>query len=562
MKDIYRRMASLALCFAIVIQAYPYYKKIKSEKIKNKFDMISYVDGSKRAELLSEDLQENLSSIANLGLNDSLDLKDEEIDECISSSNGNVCGKHFDIAADEVISQIKENTANYLLEYPNDDVTSFFDEDYFTRETFKNYYGIPFDEYIMNKIKEDVYRSFKEQISYILRNGTDEDIHNLMDLKMFFTEKLTSSTNDAQKLSGNFSHDVNILRICLPNISSWVINYSDMALMLDSVIKHELNHACQSACPDVLENQGLSMIKLIDGKPFFIESSAESALYNLNMQDKVQMSNTNYTYLKYRKQESAMLLCSLFNKYTINDYYQAINNQDLNSLLNFLGAETDEEKREIFRVLYAIDATDERNSYVKRIVGKKDTYTDDDYTKLSNKLNNLQYITIFRIVINNLINYNINKSDLTLDDNIWLYRMIADVISTGAFRLFSSEKNDVYYTYDEFVQEFKIIQDSFFDALSTIYKVSDEEIRALYEDYKDLSLVAAFSLIRCNQPAIYVINNNTYNLSDELNKLIKKFPKINEIFGNTYLHTDIEIIDTLEMLDSASKGSILVKKKH
>lgn len=301
MKDIYRRMASLALCFAIVIQAYPYYKKIKSEKIKNKFDMISYVDGSKRAELLSEDLQENLSSIANLGLNDSLDLKDEEIDECISSSNGNVCGKHFDVTADEVISQIKENTANYLLEYPNDDATSFFDEDYFTRETFKNYYGIPFDEYIMNKIKEDVYRSFKEQISYILRNGTDEDIHNLMDLKMFFTEKLTSSTNDAQKLSGNFSHDVNILRICLPNISSWVINYSDMALMLDSVIKHELNHACQSACPDVLENQGLSMIKLIDGKPFFIESSAESALYNLNMQDKVQMSNTNYTYLKYRK---------------------------------------------------------------------------------------------------------------------------------------------------------------------------------------------------------------------------------------------------------------------
>lgn len=560
MKDIYRRMASLALCLAIIIQAYPYYKKIKSEKIKNKFDMISYVDGSKRAELLSEDLQENLRSIANLGLNDSLGLKDEEIDECISSNNGNVCGKHFDVTADEVISQIKENTANYLLEYPNYYVTSFFDEGYFTRKTFKNCFGILFGENIMNKIKEDAYHSFKEQISYILRNGTDEDIHNLIDLKVIFTEKLTSGTNDAQKLSGNFSHDVNVLRICLPNISSWVVNYSDMALMLDGVIKHELNHACQSACPDVLENQGRSMIKLIDGKPFFLESSAESALYNLNMQDNQQMSSSCYTYLKYRKQESAMLLCSLFNKYTINDYYQAINNQDLNSLLNFLGAETDEEKREIFRVLYAMDAIDERNSYVKKIVGIKDNYTDDDYVQLSNKLNNLQYITIFRITINNLINYNINKSDLTLNDNILLYRMIADVISTGAFRLFSSGSNDVYYTYDEFVQEFKTMQDSFFDVLSTIYRVSDEEIKTLYEDYKILPLKEAFSLISCNQPAVYVINDNTYNLENELNKLIKKFPKINEIFGNTYIYTDMEKINTLEMLDSAAKGIILVKK--
>ena len=180
---------------------------------------------------------------------------------------------------------------------------------------------------------------------------------------------------------------------------------------------------------------------------------------------------------------------------------------------------------------------------------------------MTDKLKNLQYITIFRITINNLINYNIKHGNLTLDDNILLYKLVAEIISEGAFRQFNSKnEEEIYYTYDEFIEEYKIIENSFFVALQTIYKVSDEEINSLYEEYNSLPVTGAYKNMICGSSVVYNINGKLYPLTDSLNKLIKKFPKVKEVLGNTYAYTDIGSKGNLRMLENTAEGKIFVKK--
>lgn len=551
MKKPNTRVACFILCLTVAAN-------MLASKKEDKFDMMSYVDGNKRATLLEAELEDDLKSIKKLGLDNSLDLSDSLIDGVIKNCSGGECEQEFDVTADEVISQIKKNTSDYLAKHSSMDMISFFDEQYFYDNEFIIKDGVVLTEDIIRYMKDYTYNAFLGQVNYILKYGTNGDIHNLMELKIVFDDLHSDKSGT---IFGTYNAGDNLIKISIPNIIASYNSVYKMQSKISSVIRHELNHMCQYSCNDVIRNNKIVKLNFLTDSPFLIEASAESALYNLNMLPINETVNVEFTYKDYRKQESALLLCSLFNQYPIEEYYQAINSQDMNAFFNFLGAETDEEKRELYRVIYAFDSIDKRNSYIVNVVGNKDTYTKEDYLKMTDKLKNLQYITIFRITINNLINYNIKHSDLTLDDNILLYKLVAEIISEGAFRQFNSKnEEEIYYTYDEFIEEYKIIENSFFAALQTIYKVSDEEINSLYEEYNNLPVTGAYKNMIYGSSVVYNINGKLYPLTDSLNKLIKKFPKVKEVLGNTYAYTDIGSKGNLRMLENTAEGKIFVKK--
>ena len=128
MKNRNRRLASLIVCLSIVINCMAVYNTKKA-------DMISHADDNRRATILNEKLKENKNAISALGLSDTFGLDNDTIDYLISNDRVKSCENVYDVTMQEVFEQIKENTEKFVL----DDFallgTSFFDEEYFTKES-------------------------------------------------------------------------------------------------------------------------------------------------------------------------------------------------------------------------------------------------------------------------------------------------------------------------------------------------------------------------------------------------------------------------------------------
>lgn len=549
MKNRNRRLASLIVCLSIVINCMAVYNT-------KKVDMISHADDNRRATMLNEKLKENKNAISSLGLSDTFGLDNDTIDYLISNDRVKSCENVYDVTMQEVFEQIKENTEKFVL----DDFTflgiSFFDEEYFTKDEYRTCDNVVLSTGVMKEIGESAYDSLRDYISYVLENGNNGDIHNLMGLKIIFVAKI--NRDEPGVILGRYNKDNNLIEICLPNIIGNSTSTTDLSAKLNDVLKHELNHMRQYGCEDTDKYSILTQFSLNNYLSLFAEASAESGLYNSELFS--HFFKTSYVYPEYRMAENVLFLCSLFNDSKMDDYYNAIYNQDMDAFFNFLSADNIEEKREIFRVIYAMDAVSKRNSYVRSLVGLKTSYDEEDYDAVALDIKNLEYITIFKITINNLIDYNINNSDLTLEDNILLYKMITMLISESAFKVEStSDGKKVYYLYDEFVDQYQVIQDNFFQTLSTIYSVSTDEILEMYNKYNSGSVVNEYLNWSHGNRVIYFVNDKKYDSYLQMNKLVSKFPKIKEIIGNFFYYTDVLKEDYLNLYNEVSKGRILVK---
>lgn len=549
MKNRNRRLASLIVCLSIVINCMVAYNT-------KKVDMISHADDNRRATILNEKLKENRNAISTLGLSDTFGLDNDTIDYLISNDRVKSCENVYDVTMQEVFEQIKENTEKFVLDDFTFLETSFFDEEYFTKDEYRTRDNVVFSTGVMKKIGESAYDSLRDYISYVLENGNNGDIHNLMELKIIFVAKI--NRDEPGVILGRYSKDNNLIKICLPNIIGNSTSTTDVSAKLNDVLKHELNHMRQYGCEGTDKYSILTQFSSNNSLSLLAEASAESGLYNSELFS--HFFKTSYVYPEYRMAENVLFLCSLFNDSKIDDYYNAIYNQDMDAFFNFFSADSIEEKREIFRVIYAMDAVSKRNSYVRSLVGLKISYDEEDYDAVALDIKNLEYITIFKITINNLIDYNINKSDLTLEDNILLYKMITMLISESAFKVEStSDGKKVYYLYDEFVDQYQVIQDNFLQTLSTIYSVSTDEILEMYNKYNSGSVVNEYLNWSHGNRVIYFVNDKKYDSYLQMNKLVSKFSKIKEIIGNSFYYTDLLKEDYLDLYNDVSKGRILVK---
>lgn len=138
--------------------------------------------------------------------------------------------------------------------------------------------------------------------------------------------------------------------------------------------------------------------------------------------------------------------------------------------------------------------------------------------------------------------------------------MIAMLISESAFKVEStSDGKKAYYLYDEFVDQYQVIQDNFLQTLSTIYSVSTDEILEIYNRYNNGFIVSEYLNWSHGNRVIYFVNDKKYDSYLQMNKLVSKFSKIKEIIGNSFYYTDVLKEDYLDLYNDVSKGRILVK---
>ena len=241
-----------------------------------------------------------------------------------------------------------------------------------------------------------------------------------------------------------------------------------------------------------------------------------------------------------------LLLCSLFdNSKTMEDYYRNINSEDINAFLDFLGAETLEEKVELFRVVYAMDALEGRNDYFQEILGIADTYTIKDILKVSDNIKFKHYISILKYGVRSLIDYNVNSKLLSLDDNLLLYYIVLSNIVDGCFLLDDSNGLSTYYYYEDFIKEYKVIEDNYFGVLSKFYGKKVEEIKEIFESYKDIDINKSLCYLSIGNDEI----DSNASLNKKLNTLLERFPKLKVIANLKFYNGYVPKRNYVKMLD-------------
>lgn len=553
MKNTNRRIVASLLIFSILITGC-------SKDKNNKIDMLSYVDSPKdRENSIRMVVRKDFNTMDMMGIEDVFGI-DEEIEKSLNTKSDD-CTYNYYGNIGSLFYKIINNSNEYAKD--NDIYDSVFDKEFYNNMDYTNCFGVFFDKDKLDKIRESILIALESYISYIYGTGNKEDIHNILDLKIVvFKDKGLEKPNTY----GDYDSTDNLIRISFYNIleSGWELD--DIMARMDEVIKHELNHSMEHSCQDKMENGALDEIDFLNERyySFLTEAAAESSLYNLGIASGYEAKGVvfYYTYDEYRSLENKLLLCSVFQKNRkLEDYYRYINNEDINGLLEFLGANSLEEKKELFRVVYAMDALVGRNMYPYDVLGDKDEYSKEDIIRLYDKIGYQHYISILKYSINSLIDYNLKEELLSLEDNLLLYYIVVNSILDDCFFIDDSSGYNIYYCYEDFVDDYYQIEDSFFRILEVMYHKDYEDIKSLYDEYKDIDIIKSMTYLSNGNVNI---DSNT-SLHEKLEKLLEKFPGLG-VVSNTYYYngyiSNCNYVNLLDkVIDSENKDNTLRLRK-
>lgn len=291
----------------------------------------------------------------------------------------------YDMAS-ELVEQIKENSLNYLNEHP-EFVSAFLDK--------------ADDEYRYDKIATQTI--LRDTISDILKSCTNKDICLINDLRVVISY---AETTDMEDNFVCYSIADNLLVVYPNNIRDSLEGVNGFWDVLEYSIQCELNTLRLQNCNCQKENNDFPYMTIS-------KAAAKSELYNSG---KIETLVSNLE----SKSESLILALGLFHdNLTIEDYYKAVFNRDIQALYEFCGVSNSEDDiYKLNKILYTIDVINGNNSLeidtgtnsIEEVVGY-------DYRA-----------DTFGMVINNMMAYTSQHEDFKLKDNLIVFNIVKNLI--------------------------------------------------------------------------------------------------------------------------------------
>ena len=458
-------------------------------------------------------------------------ISDEEILDIVSTAKTK---KECSFVFDGNVSKLKEKIQNNSLQYVSNHreyILMFLDysSDYQLRE-IQNACTNAFDTAIENFISHAT-------------NNLDEDICRMQTLSIVLgdTSKIKDNNQsrfDVGVIPAVNDGEENVIILDYPSIIESCQNeeYSDITEAITLTLEHELNHSRQDSC--LCRTNSFQQYQSIDyNSPFFfffIESSAESELYNLERVDDSEKKTTyDYAYLLERESESLLWLFALFREdVTISDYYNAIYDADLEEFYHYFGLETEEDYLDFYHILYAIDSSYGRTSFLF-------DYYDKDVITGNESREAIGYAyrnDIFNKVLSNMVEYTENHRDFSFQENLALFYTVKLLVLDDAYESEQLDNGGYQYFFDsEFSENFWNSNLKYMEFLSNHYEldmdVLIEEERTIYD-----SIVSSID---------YFCDGYDISLYDDVSlSLIDKFPLLQPILFSSNLSdtTYIEFI--------------------
>ncbi len=196
------------------------------------------------------------------------------------------------------------------------------------------------------------------------------------------------------------------------------------------VLKHELQHVRQRKCNHRLNGDDYLGISFSSYISFLAEASAESSLYNLDL-DETSFSQSPYLY--ERQQENMLLLLGITNP-SLETYYNAIFDADYEKLYCFWSAHNLEKIAELYKILYLMDTAKGRTKLAIDLSGNSAHWLDTAFPSLGNLEEKISFdyeIAIFKLALKNLALNVSSRRDISFLEHILLFRVIKNTLATA-----------------------------------------------------------------------------------------------------------------------------------
>lgn len=466
-------------------------------------ESITIEDYNNNLELI--ELENDINQIIPTYNYESFYLTEEEVKTLIDKSNSmKKCHYIYDGNLEFILKNIKNNSENYIEKNPE------YQSCY---EVYKNENNIDF-----SIILRDVLENYISKAT----NNINEDICNIKDLKIMIKND-KSSTALAYYIKNENLIVIN-KQLMDEKITSYISrNYIDL---LKDTLLHEINHVREKSCNCRTEKNDINQVLEYEEGYFstFLESAAESEIYNMEKYSEINASKNDFTYPRERKKESYLLLLGICkDNIKVEDYYNAIYDGDLSSLYKFCGATTDNEIYNLYKIIYSIDAAHQNNE-LGTFLQKK--YIEDSSDVSLEYLVGYGYkVDILKRVLKNMAIYTTNNPDFTLQENLIIFDLVKNLIVTDSYTTKITENNNkIEYkmVYDDiFVEDIYNLENAYFDFLSKYYNKSIDDIRNLEKDSS--KVIININYISQNAEPAY------YEYSDISYKITNKFPIIKAI---------------------------------
>lgn len=318
---------------------------------------------------------------------------------------------------------------------------------------------------------------------------------------------------------------------------------------LENVLHHEINHGRQAPC-DCRKYTDIITYR-ISRTNLLIEASAESETYNFYVNDLHvhPYETTIYTYSKERQAQSLILLMGMFKEgFTLDKYYQAMFNSDINAFHKLFELKSIEDYGTFYNIFYALDTIEGRTELADKLKAEGIDTRDE----LKAAVGNDYKIDVFKIVVEDLIR-KINKESLSLKESMKLYSLVKLLILNDEHKIeFTSsvgfmspqyiQYGDYLYYYDEaFLMGIGKLDEIFIQFLSDYYKITKNNIDELFNDHEFsqemLCLLSYFGYSSAEAAQENFVANYSF---------IEKYPLITEllfcndsiIYANDYIFNE------------------------
>lgn len=421
----------------------------------------------------------------------------EQVEKIIANSEKNYdCDYNFNGSIEELISKIKQNSVNFIKENPE------YSEAFITDNS----------DLDNQKLFESIFNNILEELINKATNNVNEDLCLLSDLSVVFSYDTSNSSFNY----GDYDPQKNILRIFPKNIEIGSnLEGVDYKILFEETLRHELNHVRQCCC-NCRKNKGQlnNDIEIAT----LIESSAESQIYNQNTN---AYSDYRYTYEKERKCESLILLLGLFHDdITIDDYYNAIFNSDLEAFYDFCGMKTAEEIHKLYKIFYSIDAHNLRHEFIFNFIDFEENLT---YKDIKNIIGHDYRVDIFSKVLKNMMVYTFEHEDFKLEDNLVMLNMIRSLIVSEACDYEVDSNQNIKRIYEsDFSKNIYFLENKYIEFLSSYYNKNVEEIRLIQDEVYYI--------------ASNIVLNNAFEIETGNNEIFDRFPLLKPILEANYIN--------------------------
>lgn len=399
--------------------------------------------------------------------NSQLYISDQEILDIVSrAKTKKECSFDFDGS----ISNLKERIQNNSLQYVSNH------SEYFSM--FLDYSS----DSQMREIQNACTSALNITIENLIRSATndlDEDICRMQTLSIVLGDTSQIKNDSLSKFEVGVipavnDEDENLIILDYPSIVEACQNelYSDVVDAITLTLEHELNHCRQDSCSCRM-NASQQYQSIDYNSPFvsfLTETSAESELYNLEKVGDVDDATTyDYSYISERKSESLLWLLSLFREdVTISDYYNAIFDSDLEQFYHYFGLETEEDYLDFYHILYAIDSSYGRTSFLFDYYDKPSISGNESKEAIGYAYRN----DIFNKVLADMVEYTESHNDFSWKENLALFYTVKLIVLDQAYQTEKLEDGSYRYIFDsDFSQAFWDSNLRYMDFLSNHYEL-------------------------------------------------------------------------------------------